>query len=125
MRFSRISVVAYCLCLTTSTLTWADQPAGPAASPAAGKVHAATAQPEQATSQLGAADSSEDRFLREQGYKPEMRKGTRYYCRRQARLGSRFEDTVCLTAEQSRDMRQHSKEMVEHAQRNQGNPTAH
>ena len=97
--------------------------ADPPATSAAPAAHpAAAAATTQSQAQMSAADVSEDRYLREQGYKPEMRKGQRYYCRREARLGSRFEETACLTAEQSRDMRQHSKEIIEHAQRNSSTP---
>ena len=41
-----------------------------------------------------ASDAAEDKALLEQGYKPEMRHGVRYYCRRQAVIGSRFEQTT-------------------------------
>jgi len=68
------------------------------------------------------ADVNEDRMLRQQGYKPEMRRGVQYYCRREAPLGSRFEQVRCLTLAQSREMRQHSKDLTEHAQRDQGSP---
>jgi hypothetical protein len=71
---------------------------------------------------VDAADAQEDRVLREQGYKAEMRQGTKYYCRREAPLGSRFEQVKCMTLAQSRDLRQHSKELLEHAQRDASSP---
>ena len=88
----------------------AAQPAPPAAS-------AQTEAP------IDAALIAEDKTLREQGFKPEMRKGIKYYCHSEAPLGSRFERTTCMTAEQSMDKRRQSKEMTERAQRIQTNPT--
>lgn len=123
------------LLLTLGTLGWVAAPLVRAAEPTAaatpaGQATAAATAPSAAAASgaagapaaPGAADAIEDKFLRQQGYKPEIRKGIRYYCRREAPLGSRFEQTVCLTAEQSRDNRQHSKEMTERAQRLQSNP---
>lgn len=89
--------------------------AAPAADPAAPAAATPSQEPEK-----DAADVNEDKWLRQQGYKPEVRKGMQYYCRREAPLGSRFEQVRCLTLAQSRELRQHSKEMLEHAQ-NGGN----
>jgi len=120
------------LCAIWDPVLRAAEPTGPATSPpvrtttagaTGGVAQVAPAQSAQPSIQLGAADADEDKFLRQQGYKPEMRRGVRYYCRSAATLGSRFPQTTCLTAEQSRDIRQHSKDMTERAQRMQTNPT--
>jgi len=115
MRTVTLPFLALAIGLAVLSMAQAENPAPPPV--AAGTTAAVQPQPD-----MNAADAAEDKFLREQGYKPEMRKGTRYYCRRQTVMGTRFEQTVCTTAEQSRDVRQHSKEMIEHAQRAQGNP---
>lgn len=50
-----------------------------------------------------AADDARARmikFFRAKGYKEKFRKGEIVYCRKEAPLGSRFEQSVCLTEEQ-------------------------
>ena len=56
------------------------------------------------------------------GYKPEMRNGTRVYCRRESPIGSRLDRKVCITAEQSKSVRQDSKDHAIDAQQRQLNP---
>ena len=38
--------------------------------------------------------------LRSQGYKPEVRNGTKIYCRKETEMGSRFPSKTCATADQ-------------------------
>lgn len=40
------------------------------------------------------------KFFRAKGYKEKFRKGEIVYCRKEAPLGSRFEQSVCLTEDQ-------------------------
>ena len=95
-------------------------PASPSSTASPPTLPAASAQ---TAAPADAALIAEDKTLREQGFKPEMRKGVKYYCHSEAPLGSRFERTTCMTAEQSMDKRRQSKEMTERAQRIQTNPT--
>ncbi len=62
-------------------------------------------------------NAAEDKRLRALGYKPEIRNDKKYYCRREAPLGSRFETKICGTAEQLSSVRQSGKEALEEAQR--------
>ena len=60
---------------------------------------------------------ADDKYLRALGYKPEIRSNGRYYCRREALVGSRLETRVCATAEQLRMVRLNSREFLEEGQR--------
>jgi hypothetical protein len=95
-----------------------------AAPPTAATVSATAAAATDA-SRLSAVELAEDKRLQALGYRPEMRNGTRFYCRREAPLGSRFEHKICTTAQQHSDLRQDSKDLLEGAQRTQLNPTGH
>jgi hypothetical protein len=55
------------------------------------------------------------------GYKPELRHGETYYCRREATLGSRFESKVCATAAELAQVKVDSEDAVNDAQRKQLN----
>lgn len=70
-------------------------------------------------------DSAEDKHLRALGYTPEIHNGVTIYCKKEAPLGSRFEQKTCTTAVQHIKTRQNSKEMLEGAQRLQVNPAGH
>ena len=72
-----------------------------------------------------AVDLAEDRHLRSMGYKSEMRNGTPVYCRRESPIGSRLDRMVCITAEQSKSVRQNSKDHATDAQQRQLNPVGH
>jgi hypothetical protein len=58
-----------------------------------------------------------------QGYKPKKGRGDAVlYCRSEPQLGSHFEKTICLTAEQIRQRTQDSREITEKLETNGGNP---
>ena len=61
--------------------------------------------------------NDEVRKLFEQGYKPISRNGEVYYCRREAQLGTRFETTICRTADQMKQLEQESKDLATQKQR--------
>jgi hypothetical protein len=56
------------------------------------------------------------------GYKPELRHGETYYCRREAVLDTRFESKVCGTAADDR-VTVDSKDAMNQVQRQQVNST--
>jgi hypothetical protein len=56
------------------------------------------------------------------GYRPKSRGDTVFYCRREAVLGSRFEQKVCKSADQILRDELDSKEWAESAQRNTSSP---
>lgn len=61
-----------------------------------------------------------------QGYKPKKGRGDDVlYCRSEPQLGSHFEKTVCLTAQQIKQRTQDSREITERLETNGGNPPGH
>jgi hypothetical protein len=95
------------------------------AAPTAAMAPASSAPPtaSAATPAKPAIDADEKRLLAE-GYKPEMRGGTKVYCKREPVLGSRLgAPEHCGTAEQLRATTQMSREATEMTQRQGINPT--
>ena len=58
------------------------------------------------------------------GYRPQSRGSEVFYCRREAVLGSRFEQKICKSAEQVMRDEQDSKDMTQRLQENSGSPAA-
>jgi hypothetical protein len=58
------------------------------------------------------------------GYKPQSRGSDVFYCRREAVLGSRFEQKICKSAEQVMRDELDSKDMTQRLQENSGSPAA-
>ena len=56
-------------------------------------------------------------------YKPELRDGETYYCRREAMVGTGFESKVCGTAADLDRVTVDSKDALNQVQRQQINPT--
>jgi len=60
------------------------------------------------------------------GYKPEMRNGTKYWCRSETPVGSHLAGhKVCATADQIDGSAHDSQQFTEQAQRRQANPSGH
>jgi hypothetical protein len=106
-----------CFCAYTVSQAFADEPpaqassevqpaqaspaaAPSAATPASSASSAQTASASKPAASADATDDATDKRLRSQGYKPEVRNGTRIYCRKETEMGSRFPSKVCATAEQ-------------------------
>ena len=120
------------------TLVFADPPApasqpAPAASSAttpvatpvapAAAASATTTTASVAASAKTALDADEKRLIAE-GYKPEMRGGTKVYCKRAQVLGSRLGSPErCGTAEELKATTQMSREVTDRSQRVGTNPT--
>lgn len=68
-------------------------------------------------SSLQDSANSQDKSLRARGYKPESRGGTTVYCRKEAVLGSRFENKICRSAAELEHDSQAGKDMVQDMQR--------
>jgi len=141
----RLLVVALALLGTcVVSVVVADPPAAPAASPAPASStsvapSATTAAPASntaaaaavkppvtvsATAEADAAQAAEEKRLLAAGYKPEMRNGTKYWCRTEQELGSNLRGhKVCGTAQEIKGYAHDSQESVEQAQRRQINPT--
>jgi hypothetical protein len=120
------------------SVTLADPPASPSAAvPAATPASAApstpvtnanaasAAKPEaNAAADAAAAAAAEEKRLLADGYKPEMRNGTKVWCRREQELGSRLGgQKVCGTAQELKLVVQQNKDLVERIQKTQHNPT--
>jgi len=121
----------------------ADPPTTPAASPAPAATSSSLGQPAASTAATteaakpaasatpdataqAAAQSAEEKRLLAAGYKPEMRNGTKYWCRSEAELGSHLAGhKVCGTADQIKVASHESQDSVEQAQRRQINPSGH
>jgi len=94
----------------------------PAASPSSSSSTPATPAATSASSSTAATSDSVDHRLRSQGYKPEVKNGTTYYCRKEPQLGSRFDQKVCATPEQLASIREDSKAMLDKIQRTRAGP---
>jgi hypothetical protein len=118
-----------------SSVTTAPSPAAaaavavPAPAAAATPAPAAAATPP-ATSATGASHEAtaaidpREKLLRLKGYRLEMRRGEKIYCRNEEVLGSRLAGRkVCGTVEELENREHLSQEMIGNAQRQQLNPT--
>jgi len=140
----RLLVVAQALLGTcVLSVAVADPPAAPAASPApatsssvapsattaapAANTPAAAAEKPAVTVSAtpDAAQAAEEKRLIAAGYKPEMRNGTKYWCRSETEMGSHMSHKVCGTAAEIKGYAHDGQESVEQAQRRQINPTGH
>jgi hypothetical protein len=92
--------------------TAAPQPAAPAAAPAAAKTD--PNKPE---------ITAEDKDLLARGYKLKVRNGDKWFCKREAELGSHVERENCNTAESIMRQRAESMETVREIQANKPNPS--
>jgi hypothetical protein len=79
---------------------------------------AATAAPDGATDAAKAEMTRKEHELLARGYKLEIRHGERYFCRREAELGSHFDVKTCNTAESIESHRANSVETVREMQAN-------
>jgi hypothetical protein len=103
-------------------------PAAATTAPATAPAAAATTAPAAATAAKPAAASSaavdeaqKEKQLRAQGYTPQMRDGQKYFCRREAPIGSRFESRMtCLTPEEADLIATNARASTEHQQRASG-----
>jgi hypothetical protein len=109
---------------TATAASTADQGAVPAGGE---KSAAAPAAPQNAAPSTAASTSvkpgltvvgtkpeltAEDKELMARGYKLEMRRGEKYFCRREQQIGSRFETKSCNTAESIEAQRLNGQEAM-------------
>ena len=120
-----------CCCAFTVSQAFADEPPAQtssavqpaqtapasAATPASSASSAQTASASKPAASADATDEATDKRLRSQGYKPEVRNGTKIYCRKEAELGSRFESKICGTAEQLSNANKDSQDALDKVQR--------
>ena len=100
--------------------------ADPPPAPAAATATPATTAPAAAAASANAAQAAEDKRLLAAGYKPEMRNGTKVWCRNEGETGSHLGGhKVCDTAERINQVTHDDKESIEQAQRRQINPNGH
>jgi len=128
------TIVLACIGVVAFTLALADppsaaQPAQPSASapaPAAAPAPAtqASSAPAAAPATAPAEDPREKRLL-SMGYKPQMVKGEKRFCKHEAVTGSLLKAERCGTLDQLAAETQLSREATENAQRSQLNPTGH
>ena len=95
-----------------------------AAAPASNTPAAAAEKPA-ASATPDAVQAAEEKRLKAAGYKPEMRNGTKYWCRNETEIGSRMEHKVCGTAAEIKGFTHDGQESLEQAQRRQINPMGH
>jgi hypothetical protein len=91
--FACLSAIAGCASAPSS-------PGAPAAVPAATAANAATQPPAAAAAPLTAGAEATAKAARLLGYVPRNHHGTIVYCRTEPQIGTRFESTTCITAEQ-------------------------
>jgi hypothetical protein len=99
--------VGGCLLIAGSVLLGGCATSTPGISPARQTSTAAPASTQTSTQALTPVVTTADnpritavnRYAREMGYKIVIRHGVQFYCRRTAPIGSRLEETQCLTAE--------------------------
>jgi hypothetical protein len=66
----------------------------------------------QAAAGSSSAQPDADQDVLEQGYKPVVKNGETYYCRKEILTGSRFSTVVCLTPQQIENMKQAAKDTL-------------
>ena len=129
----RLSVaMMYCVCATS--IAWADEPTtspnatssqpstttapAPSSTPTAEAAkttsNAHTTAPAPDTTVLVTAQ--QEKKWRSQGYKPEKRGDETFWCRREATIGSRFEEKKCWTAATLEENERNSQHYVEEVQ---------
>jgi len=99
---TRAPAVTLPLCLLTLAVSAAEPQAPPSANPATAT---ASAAPTAAVPAASAAPKADDpaalaKAAATQGYKPRQRDGKTVYCRKESKVGTRFESTTCITQEQ-------------------------
>ena len=100
-----------------ATAAAATSPAPASSAPTTAPAAASTSAPAKP-----AVDPDERRLVAE-GYKPQMRGGTKVYCKREQVLGSRLgASEVCATADQLKSSTQNSRDATEQSQRYGTNP---
>jgi len=119
-----------CCCAFTVSQSFADEPPAQtssavqpaqtapasAATPASSASSAQTASASKPAASADATDDATDKRLRSQGYKPEVRNGTKIYCRKETEMGSRFPTKVCGTPEQLSAANKDSQDALNKAQ---------
>jgi hypothetical protein len=98
-----------------ATSAAAPSAAAPAA-PAASSSSAASASAAITPAKPAADADADDKYLRQQGYKREVRNGQTYYCRSEIVVGSRFQNKVCGSSEQLTSARRQAQANVSKAQ---------
>ena len=116
-------------CVTSVAL--ADPPASPSptapaatpaptatSTPVSSPTAAPAAKPEANAASADAAVASQEKRLLAEGYKPEMRNGTKVWCRREGELGSRLGgQKVCGTPQELNVVVRENQEVVQKIQR--------
>lgn len=106
----------------------------PAATPALSTASPSAAHSPAPTSPASAAAAAvpakldidaDEQALRSQGFKPEMVRGQKLFCRNEQKLGSHFEQKRCGTVEQLKALTRAARELTENGQRLQTNPPGH
>jgi hypothetical protein len=104
---------------STSVTTTAATPATPAPNAAAAAVTKPTT-----SATPDAVQAAEEKRLLAAGYKPEMRNGVKFWCRKEPELGSNLSGhKVCRTQDQIITNSRDTQESLDIAQRRQVNPT--
>jgi hypothetical protein len=104
--------------------TAASAPAAPAPASAQSPAASTAASPAATAAANSAAEDTEAKRLLADGYKPEMRNGTKVWCRREGELGSRLgHQKHCGTAEELKMTVHDNQEMVEHVQKTSISPS--
>jgi hypothetical protein len=123
-------VIGTLACMGAGAIALADTPPPTPTQPAASGVTTAPAAaatpptPSAAGASHEAAVDPREKNLRAKGYRLEMRRGEKMYCRNEEVMGSRLGGRkVCGTVEQLLDREHLSQEMAGNAQRQQLNPT--
>jgi len=105
-----------------STTAPAATPAPAATSAPVSSANAASAAKPEANSD--AAASAEEKLMLANGYKPEMRNGTKVWCRREGELGSRLGgQKVCGTPQELKMVVRENQELVEKIQKTSISPS--
>lgn len=118
------------LSLLFSLASFADEPAKsgesvdkPAAADAAASTPAPAAAPAPASAQANSAavkaaadQDAEAKKMRSMGYKPKHAGSQTLWCKKETKIGSRFETENCMTAEAALAQQQQAKDFVDRAQ---------
>ena len=128
-----------CLCIGSVTEALAADPPSQAATSTSTATSTTSAATDSATAKTtapatanapaapagNALSDAEEKKLISSGYRIETKKGEKFYCRREAQMGTRFEHKVCSTAEQIKVRQQDDEDAVRRSQQQQMNPQGH
>jgi hypothetical protein len=123
-------IIGVLACASMSAASVFAEPPAPSAQVSQDSASAPTQAPaETPTAAAAAAAKSEvdadEKALVSRGYRPEMLHGQKVFCRREPKLGTKFEEKRCGSVAQLAQEARNARDMTEKSQRNQTSMPGH